>query len=62
MRNTCLSFIYLNIFEHMSMRHVFCLLFRVVKEEIKDDESGLPCVNGRVVAWVRLEYKFSNLI
>lgn len=30
----------------------FCVFYRVVKEEITDDESGLPCVNGRVVAWV----------
>lgn len=26
--------------------------FGVVKEEIMDDEAKLPCVNGRVVAWL----------
>lgn len=27
-------------------------LFRVVKEEISDDNAKLPCFNGRVVSWV----------
>lgn len=27
-------------------------LKRVVKEEMMDDEAKLPCVNGRVVAWL----------
>uniref|UniRef100_A0A4W6FD60 Dishevelled segment polarity protein 3 n=1 Tax=Lates calcarifer TaxID=8187 RepID=A0A4W6FD60_LATCA len=27
--------------------------FGVVKEEISDDDARLPCVNGRVVCWVR---------
>ncbi|KAL9971053.1 hypothetical protein ACROYT_G023537 [Oculina patagonica] len=26
--------------------------FGVVKEEISDEETNLPCFNGRVVAWV----------
>lgn len=26
--------------------------FRVVKEEIVEDDSKLPCFNGRVVSWV----------
>lgn len=25
---------------------------RVVKEEIVEDDSPLPCFNGRVVSWV----------
>lgn len=29
-------------------------LFRVVKEEIVDDEMVLPSVNGRIVTWVSL--------
>lgn len=28
------------------------LFYRVVKEEIIDDEARLPCFNGRVVSWV----------
>ena len=28
------------------------VLFRVVKEEISDDNAKLPCFNGRVVSWV----------
>jgi segment polarity protein dishevelled len=27
--------------------------FGVVKEEFTNDDARLPCVNGRVVAWVR---------
>ena len=26
--------------------------YRVVKEEISDDNAKLPCFNGRVVSWV----------
>ena len=33
------------------MCHVLCC--SVVKEEVTSDEASLPCVNGRVVAWVR---------
>lgn len=29
-----------------------CVLHRVVKEEISDDNAKLPCFNGRVVSWV----------
>uniref|UniRef100_A0A8C3G110 Dishevelled segment polarity protein 2 n=1 Tax=Cyclopterus lumpus TaxID=8103 RepID=A0A8C3G110_CYCLU len=29
--------------------------FGVVKEEISDDSAKLPCFNGRVVSWTRLE-------
>jgi hypothetical protein len=28
--------------------------YRVVKEEISDDNARLPCFNGRVVSWVRV--------
>lgn len=28
------------------------LFYRVVKEEISDDNAKLPCFNGRVVSWV----------
>ena len=28
------------------------IFFRVVKEEIIDDDANLPCFNGRVVSWV----------
>ena len=32
---------------------IFSLLyFRVVKEEIIDEDTHLPCFNGRVVSWV----------
>nr|XP_025042467.1 segment polarity protein dishevelled homolog DVL-1-like [Pelodiscus sinensis] len=30
------------------------LFFRVVKEEISDDNAKLPCFNGRVVSWLVL--------
>lgn len=30
----------------------FTFYFRVVKEEIVEDDSPLPCFNGRVVSWV----------
>lgn len=32
----------------------FSICFRVVKEEIIDDDAHLPCFNGRVVSWVRI--------
>lgn len=34
---------------------VFLCFFRVVKEEIIDDNAKLPCYNGRVICWVRTE-------
>ena len=35
------------------MRNKFISLFySVVKEEIIDDDTHLPCFNGRVVSWV----------
>ena len=38
---------------------MFSLLsFRVVKEEIVDEDAKLPCFNGRVVSWVST---FKNL-
>ena len=33
-----------------------CSLYRVVKEEISDDNAKLPCFNGRVVSWVGSKY------
>lgn len=30
----------------------FVKYFRVVKEELVDDNAKLPCFNGRVVSWV----------
>lgn len=41
-----------------------CSLYRVVKEEISDDNAKLPCFNGRVVSWVGSKYildSFSGL-
>lgn len=35
-----------------------CSLYRVVKEEISDDNAKLPCFNGRVVSWVGSKYFF----
>uniref|UniRef100_A0AAQ6IBW3 Dishevelled segment polarity protein 3b n=1 Tax=Anabas testudineus TaxID=64144 RepID=A0AAQ6IBW3_ANATE len=34
--------------------------FGVVKEEISDDGARLPCVNGRVVCWVRNTHQSSS--
>ena len=48
----CQDFIVYDLLAVVRHRSIFCLLYRVVKEEITDEESGLPCVNGRVVAWV----------
>lgn len=35
-----------------SLRQDIVLFYRVVKEEISDDNAKLPCFNGRVVSWV----------
>lgn len=41
------------------MKHLadlsFHCLYRVVKEEISDDNAKLPCFNGRVVSWVSIQ-------
>lgn len=34
---------------------------RVVKEEISDDDTRLPFVNGRVVCWVRRAHTHTHL-
>lgn len=38
------------MFNFLSWLILMC--YRVVKEEISDDDARLPCVNGRVVCWV----------
>lgn len=35
-----------------SLKQNIVLFYRVVKEEISDDNAKLPCFNGRVVSWV----------
>lgn len=35
------------------------LFYRVVKEEISDDNAKLPCFNGRVVSWVGTRLRLS---
>lgn len=37
-------------------------LYRVVKEEISDDNARLPCFNGRVVSWVSSDYVCTFLL
>lgn len=41
-----------SIFCYWGSHCVTVFLFRVVKEEISDDNAKLPCFNGRVVSWV----------
>lgn len=39
---------------YLLYQHYPKFYFRVVKEEIVEDDSPLPCFNGRVVSWVGL--------
>ena len=50
---TCLKaamVIYVN--RPLDSTSLLCSSYRVVKEEISDDNAKLPCFNGRVVSWV----------
>lgn len=38
------------------------IFFRVVKEEITDDDTQLPCFNGRVVSWVSFKKIIVNVL
>lgn len=40
------------VLEMASLKQNIVLFYRVVKEEISDDNAKLPCFNGRVVSWV----------
>lgn len=49
----------LNVFVFITVCYKKLLsLYRVVKEEISDDNAKLPCFNGRVVSWVGSDCMF----